>query len=168
MKLPNKAIDEVIAQIAGEDVLPLVQALKNKKNVSEFKLAEKIKQEINITRNMLYRLYHANLVSFIRRKDKAKGWYIYYWTFKPKHIRYLAEDLKKQRLEKLRERVGREKDGHFFICQNKCMRLNFEQAMDFFYKCPECGQLMTQEDNAVMITRLEDDIRRLENDLSTR
>lgn len=168
MKLSNKAVEEVIAQIAGDDVLPLVQAIKNKKNVSEFKLAEKIKQEINITRNMLYRLYHANLVSFIRRKDKAKGWYIYYWTFKPKHIKYLADDLKKQRLEKLKERIEREKDGHFFICQNKCMRLNFEQAVDFFYKCPECGQLMQQEDNNSTIIRLEEDIRRIENDLNAK
>jgi transcription initiation factor TFIIE subunit alpha len=168
MKLSNKAVEDVIAQVAGEDVLPLVQALKNKKNVSEFKLAERIRQEINITRNMLYRLYHANLVTFTRKKDKAKGWYIYYWTFKPKHIKYLAEDLKKQRLEKLRERVGRERDGSFFMCQSKCMRLNFEQAVDFFYKCPECGQLMHQEDNTATIERLEDDIEKLEHELSTR
>ncbi|MBI4150116.1 hypothetical protein HY488_01800, partial [Candidatus Woesearchaeota archaeon] len=151
MKLSNKAVEDVIVHIAGEDVLPLVQALKNKKNISEFKLAEKISQEINITRNMLYRLYHANLVSFIRRKDKAKGWYIYYWTFKPKHIKYLADEIRKQRLEKLKERIEREKEGQFFMCQNKCMRLNFEQAVDFYYKCPECGQLMTQEDNGATI-----------------
>lgn len=168
MKLSNKAMDEVVAQIAGEDVLPLVQALKNKKNISEFKLAEKIRQEINITRNMLYRLYHANLVSFIRKKDKAKGWYIYYWTFKPKHIKYLAEELRKQRLEKLKERVEREKDGHFFVCQNKCMRLNFEQAVDFYYKCPECGDLMQEESNSAMIAKLEEDIRRLEGEVVKR
>ncbi len=161
-------MEEVVAQVAGEDVLLLVQALKNKKNVSEFKLAEKIQQEINITRNMLYRLYHANLVSFIRKKDKAKGWYIYYWTFKPKHIKFLSEDLIKQRLEKLRERVERERDGNFFMCITKCMRLNFEQAVDFHYKCPECGQLMNQEDNSGTILRLEGEIKKLEVNLKAK
>ncbi|MBW2978857.1 hypothetical protein KY304_01975, partial [Candidatus Woesearchaeota archaeon] len=66
MKLTKKEIDDIICQVAGEDVLPLVKVLKNKKNVSEFKIAESIKKEINLTRNMLYRLYDHNLVSFIR------------------------------------------------------------------------------------------------------
>ena len=64
MKLSNKIIEEVVSEVAGEDVVPLVKALKNRKNVSEFKLAENIKEEVNRTRNMLYRLYDANLVSF--------------------------------------------------------------------------------------------------------
>ena len=82
-------IEFVISDVAGEDVVPLVQSLKNKKNVSEFKLAENINKEVNVARNMLYRLYDHNLVSFIRRKDKKKGWYIYYWTFNLKKIRTL-------------------------------------------------------------------------------
>jgi transcription initiation factor IIE alpha subunit len=67
MKLSNKLVEDVVTAVAGEDVLPLVKQLKNKKNVSEFKLAESLKLEVNVARNMLYRLYHANLVSFIRR-----------------------------------------------------------------------------------------------------
>jgi transcription initiation factor TFIIE subunit alpha len=72
MKASDKLLADVIVEVAGKDVLPLVKALKNKKNVSEFKLADAIKQEINLTRNMLYRLYDHNLVSFIRKKDKKK------------------------------------------------------------------------------------------------
>ena len=97
MKLTNKIVEDVVTEVAGEDVVPLVKNLKNKKNVSEFKLAENIKKEVNEIRNMLYRLYDANLVSFIRRKDKKKGWYLYYWTFNLKRIKYLVKDLKKKR-----------------------------------------------------------------------
>ncbi|MBI2147293.1 hypothetical protein HYU19_02330 [Candidatus Woesearchaeota archaeon] len=165
MRLSNKLIETVVSQVAGNDVLPLVQALKNKKNVSEFKLAESIQKEINTTRNMLYRLYHANLVSFIRRKDKQKGWYIYYWTFRVNRVRPLMKDLKKQRLEKLKERLHREKDEHFFLCANKCMRLTFDQAVDFNYKCPECGGLMDREDNEERILKIREEITMLEGDL---
>ena len=119
MKLSNKIIEQVIVEVAGEDVLPLIKALKNKKNISEFKLAEKIKQEVNTTRNMLYRLFDVNLVSFIRRKDKKKGWYIYYWTFDSKGIKYLYKSLKKKRMEKLKERLEREKQGQFYACEDK-------------------------------------------------
>ena len=165
MRLSNKLIEDVVRQVAGPDVLPLVQALKNKTNVSEFKLAESIKQEINITRNMLYRLYHANLVSFIRRKDKQKGWYIYYWTFKPNRVQPLMKDLKRQRIERLKERLLREKGEHFFTCKDKCMRLSFDQATDYNYKCPECGGLMHQEDNEEKIVKITKEISVLEEEL---
>lgn len=168
MKLSNKLIEGVISEVAGEDVLPLVKSLKNKKNVSEFKLAENIKQEINITRNMLYRLYNSNLVSFMRKKDKKKGWYIYYWTFNPKMVKYLSSSLKKRRFEHLKERLKREKSSDFFTCESKCVRLDFEQATDFQFKCPECGSLLNQEDNTEKIKKLEKEIKGLEKELKKR
>ena len=156
---------DVVSEVAGDDVIPLIKILKDNNNVSEFKLAEQIKAEVNLTRNMLYRLYDANLVSFIRRKDKRKGWYIYYWTFDKKKIGYLALKLKKTRLEKYQERLEREKNGQFFGCSNECMRLNFEQAMNFEFKCPECGELMNQKDNKETIKKIEKDIKILKTEL---
>ena len=165
MKLSNKLIEEVVIEVAGEDVLPLIKLLKNKKNVSEFKLAESLKLEVNFVRNMLYRLYHANLVSFTRRKDKKKGWYIYYWTFKTKQIKHLAVTLKKQRIERLKDRLARENESNFFQCKNLCMRLDFEQAINFGFKCPECGELMNQQDNSDKIKEIEESIKALEKEL---
>ncbi|MBU3941985.1 MAG: hypothetical protein KKF74_03665 [Nanoarchaeota archaeon] len=158
-------IEATIVDVAGEDVLPIVDYLKNKKNISEFKIAEVIKKEINTTRNMLYRLQEANLVSFIRKKDKKKGWYIYYWTFKPKMIKHIIVSLKKKKLAKLMERIVREKSSHFFICPNKCIRLDFEQAMNFEFKCPECGEIMHQEDNTENITLIEEEIKKIKEEL---
>ena len=73
MKLTKAIETEVIQTIAGEDVTELVLYLKGKKNVSEFVIAEDLEKEINAVRNMLYRLLHAKLVSFTRKKDKQKG-----------------------------------------------------------------------------------------------
>ena len=165
MRLSNKIIEATIAEVAGEDVLPIVHFLKNKKNISEFKIAEVIKKEINTTRNMLYRLQEANLVSFIRKKDKKKGWYIYYWTFKPKMIKHIIISLKKEKLTKLKDRITREKSSHFFICLNKCIRLDFEQAMNFEFKCPECGEIMNQEDNSENIRLIEEEIKKIKEEL---
>lgn len=160
-----KPIEDVVSQLIGEDVLPLVKVLKNKKNVSEFKLASAIRREINLTRNMLYRLYDQNLVSFNRKKDKKKGWYIYYWTFNLKRIKYLGGELKKKRLEKLQERLEREQTTQFFSCKNSCIRLSFEQATDFEYKCPECGELLNQEDNSKKIVEIKKEIELLQKEL---
>ncbi len=163
-KITSKAVDEIVSEVAGEDVLPLVKALRNKSNVSEFKLADSIKKEINLTRNMLYRLYDNNLVSFIRKKDKKKGWYIYYWTFNQKRIKDLAKDIKKKKLERFVERLNREKNTQFYMCASKCLRLDFEQSHDFNFKCPECGLLMDMEDNSKKIKELQSDIEKLEKE----
>jgi len=168
LKLSNKLIDNVISEVAGDDVIPLVRSLKNKKNVSEFKLADSIKQEINITRNMLYRLFNSNLVSFTRKKDKKKGWYVYYWTFNVKQIRYLIDSLKKKRLEKLKERLVREKESNFYVCPQKCIRLDFDQAMNFEFKCPECGSLIEQEDNEEKILQIEKQVIQIEKEIKNK
>jgi len=166
MRITPKVIEQVISEIAGEDVVPLVKLLKNKKNVSEFKLAEDLKIGVNIVRNMLYRLHDFNLVSFMRKKDKVKGWYIYYWTFNMKRVRFLLVKLKNQRLLKLQERLTREQETHFYKCDHQCMRLDFDQAMNFEFKCPECGQLINQEDNSDKIKAIQEEMAQIEHDLA--
>ena len=44
------------------------------------------------------------------------------------------------------------------------MRLSFEQAMDYEFKCPECGGLMNQEDNAEIIEKIEEEIKRMQSE----
>ena len=65
--------EKIIAELTGEKVLEIVKILKKKKNISEFRLAELIKKDVNETRNLLYQLYHLNLVSFTRKKTRKKG-----------------------------------------------------------------------------------------------
>ncbi len=168
MKISDDDVKDVVSEVAGEDVLPLVKILKNRKNVSEFELASKLNKEINIVRNMLYRLYNSNLVSFIRKKDKKKGWYIHYWTFNDSHVEFLLKSLKEKKIERLSERLEREKTSNFFSCPNGCLRFDFEQAVEHNYKCVECGALLNQEDNSKKIEEIESEIGRLKNELIER
>ena len=165
MKITPKMIDNVVSEVAGADVIPIIKYLKNKKNISEFKIAEDLKIEVNRIRNILYRLHGANLVSFIRKKDKEKGWYIYYWTFTQTRIKDLMLSLKKNKVIKLNERLERENQGNFFICENKCIRLDFEQAINFDFKCPECGMLMNQQNNEEIMGKIKKEIVELEKEL---
>lgn len=167
MKVTNKVIEDVVSEVAGADTVPLILAIKDKKNISEFKIADMLKEQINITRNMLYRLLDQNLVNFIRKKDRQKGWYIYYWTFNPKQVRFLTFKLQKQKLLKLRERLEREKSAQFFACPNGCIRLDFEQSMNFEFKCPECGSIIQHQENALEIQKIEHSITESETLLNT-
>jgi len=165
MKLDSEALNELVREIAGKDVVSLVELLKDKENISEFVLADKIKITVNQVRNMLYRLYSHNLVSFIRKKDKKKGWYIYYWTFDNYKAREEIFKLKKRKIENLKRLLAREIEGNFFICPDKCIRLKFEDALEYSFKCPECGKILDKEDNTRKIERIKREIKDIEESL---
>jgi transcription initiation factor TFIIE subunit alpha len=168
MRLTNKLMDELIINIAGDDVPPLIAILKNRKNVSEFKLAETLNITVNQVRNMLYRLYNHNLVSFIRKKDKKKGWYIYYWTLKMKNTKEALLNLKKNQLEEFKKRLNNEESSSFFVCPNRCMRRKFEEAMEFDFRCQECGELMHEQNNKRTIENIRARIKELEDELGSK
>jgi transcription initiation factor IIE alpha subunit len=67
--ITNKIINEIVGVVVGEDSLAIVDFLKDKKNISEFIVAEKIKLDMQTTRNILYRLHTHNIATYIRRKD---------------------------------------------------------------------------------------------------
>ncbi|MFH1398582.1 MAG: hypothetical protein ABIG95_00540 [Candidatus Woesearchaeota archaeon] len=163
MKITNQKIYETVARVMGEDVVPLVKYLQDRKNVSEFKIAEQIKIEVNKTRSMLYKLHGHNLVTYQRKKDRQKGWYISYWTFNKKKVRDLLSHIQKDELSLLKDRLKKEADHNsFFICPSLCVRLDFEHATSFDYRCPECGQLLKQQDNSKTIKHLKTKIKQLE------
>lgn len=165
MRLTQNKIEQILVTILGEEGLPLVNELLGKENISEFDLAAKIKEDIKRVRKMLYILYNHNLVEFTRKKDKQKGWYIYYWTLLPESIRFSYFKSKRDLLERLKSLLDKESKELFFGCPNKCVRLNFDQAMDFEFHCPECGELINQEDGKEKIAHLQKRITETEAEL---
>ncbi len=163
-KLTNKLVHEVITQVVGDDVMPVVEYLKDKKNISEFKIAEELDMEVNRTRNILYRLHTHNLVTYVRKKDKLKGWYISYWTVNLKAVLSLQRKMKIDQIESMKERLQREEENvnGFFLCPSMCSRLPLDKAMFYSFKCPECGSLMNQQDNTRTIEILRERIKELE------
>ncbi|MEM0231091.1 MAG: hypothetical protein QXT20_02730 [Candidatus Woesearchaeota archaeon] len=157
---------DAVKEIVGADAIPLVQILLKRDSVSEYELSDRIKKDINQTRNILYALHKLNLVTSVRKKDKIKGWYIYYWTFDADRLMLLYKAIQKKRLEQLNSILEREEKHSFFSCPNRCMRVDYEQAMSFNFKCPECGALMDREDNQERIAELKREIERIKQTLT--
>src|SRR3989338_4024863 len=165
MVLTNKKIQGLVSEIAGDSAIPIIEYIRDKKNVSEFIIADKVKMDMQTTRNILYTLNSYNVATYIRRKDRKKGWYISYWTFNRKRVKDLIEKLREDKITKLRERLYKEETnkGNFFICSKACARLDFEQATEFSFKCPECGSLLHQQNNTKTIEHIKEKIKELES-----
>lgn len=165
MRLTQKKIEEVVVRILGESGLELVALLKKKENISEFDLAKKLNRDIKEIRKMLYLLYNHNLVCFSRKKDKQKGWYIYYWTLINDSLKFAYMKRKKELLQQLSEELEKEKRLIFFICPEECVRLDFDDATDYEFHCPECGKLLDQDNNEKRIEDLSSKIEILRKEI---
>lgn len=163
MKITNTKIFDTVKEVVGDDSVKVVEFLKDKKNISDFKIAEKTDIDIHQIRNILYRLYNHNLVSYYRKKDRQKGWYISYWTFNKKRIKDLIGIIKKQKLEKYSQRLFEEESNkdNFFLCPNACVRINFDKATDLEFRCPDCGNILNQQNNEKTIEFLKREIKSL-------
>ena len=164
--LPDEIVGNLVKEIAGEDAIPLVDLIKRKGRVSEFKLAEKLNISVNQVRNLLYKLSSHNLVSFTRKKDKKKGWYIYYWDFDFEKAGVLIKDIKERKLSELNEKLNFESNKTFFVCPNKHIRITFESALETEFKCPECGEVLKEHDNKSHVEDIKKQITDLEKELA--
>jgi len=166
MRLTPKKIEEILISLIGQDGIPLIKELQGKNNISEFDLATKTKKDIKVIRKQLYILYNNNVVSFTRKKDKIKGWYIYYWTLVPESVRYSYFKMNRDLLIHLQEQLEQEKVELFFVCKTTCIRMNFDHAMDFEFRCPECGELVHQDDKQKKVAELEEKILFVKQELA--
>ena len=169
MRVSKKLIASVVSSLAGEEAVTLTDKLVGKKNVSEFKIAKELKLEIQYVRSILYRLHNHNLVNYIRKKDRVKGWYVSYWTFDKKRIGELASFIEDEQLRSFKKRLNDEtvNTDNFFLCPNSCIRLLFYDAVLSNYTCPECSSIMNQQDNTRTIDFLKQKIRELESAKAT-
>jgi len=158
-------LEEFVSEIGGKDAVKLLNLLKDKENISEFDLAEELKLSINQVRSLLYRLNLHNLVYSNRKKDKEKGWYIYYWTFNFRHARDLLINKKQEELRYLKEELEKERQHRYFICMNDGIRMDLNEALEHNYKCPECDRILKQEDSIKKISEIESRMHKLNQDL---
>ncbi|MBS1267088.1 MAG: Transcription factor E [Candidatus Woesearchaeota archaeon] len=161
-----KQIKYVIKKTVGEEVLDLVSFLRKKDSVSEFKIAEHINQEINSTRSLLYKLHKQDLVSSIKKRDKETGWYVYYWSFKKNRVNQLINSIKEKEIELLENKLNKENNTIHFKCESGCIRIDFDSATNFNFRCPECGLVMKNKVNREeYICDLKSKIKKLKTDI---
>jgi len=168
-----KLLHDLVEEMAGVGTGRIVEILFGKKDVNEFLIAKKMELTINQVRNILYKLSADGLVSFIRKKDKRKGWYIYYWTLKTEKCLVKLEGSLLKKIEDLNAVLNSRETKRFYICKSCDIETTEEKALEHGFTCEECAEVYELSDNSgpiretkTRITRREKELKLIEGELA--
>jgi transcription initiation factor TFIIE subunit alpha len=150
----DKFLKEIVILTVGKQAESIADLLNAQKHVNEFIIAKKLELTINQTRNILYKLSDFGLVSSIRKKDKKKGWYTYFWRFEIKKSLEFLKELLIKKLEEIDKEVAERQKKVYYACQSCNLEYNEEQALLMDFTCDECGQIFTIKDDSKYIKEL--------------
>jgi len=162
MNLQNPIVTDVLARVVGANSLDVIAELAEEKELDDFSLAERLGMDVKTVRKILYKLYDHRLVKFRRIRDEETGWYIYIWSFDEEKLNLLIEKVRRERIKSLRKKLEYEKNNQFFACENGCIRVPFEKAMETGFVCPHCGGKLGFFDNTKIVEQLEKQLKELE------
>ena len=160
-----KLLHDLVEEMAGLDTGRIVDILFGKRDVNEFLIAKKMELTINQVRNILYKLSADGLVSFIRKKDKRKGWYIYYWTLKTEKCLVKLEQALARKIENLNGILGSRETKRFYICKPCGIEVGEEKALEHGFSCEECAEVYELSDNSGPIRDTKARVTRTEKEL---
>lgn len=160
-------LKKIVEHTAGIPAVKIVDLLHEKKDVNEFLIAKKLKLTINQTRNLLYRLSHMGIISSIRKKDKRKGWYIYFWTLNVLKSLEVLQELINGEINVLKTELSRKQSMRFYKCKICGREVTEEAALLTDFTCSECGEVYSLADNTPIINEVNKNIAKLEKDLAS-
>jgi len=163
--LENPETKQFLSELVGPEGLDIVSALCGREATDE-ELAEETDLKLNIVRKILYKLYDYRLATYVRTKDKEIGWYIYTWKLDLGRINDIILARKRRMLDELRERLAFESSNVFFHCKVDDSKIPFDMAAENQFKCPHCESTMDYVDNQSTIMGIEEEIERLEREIS--
>ncbi|MBU3923576.1 MAG: hypothetical protein KJ592_01550 [Nanoarchaeota archaeon] len=161
-----KLLHDLVEEMAGENTGRIVEILFGKRDVNEFSIAKKMELTINQVRNILYKLSADGLVTFIRKKDKRKGWYIYYWTLKTEKCLVRLEKSLMDKIDGLKHLLDSRETRRFYSCKSCAIEVGEEKALEHGFSCEECAEVYDLSDNSGSIRDTKSKITRVEKDLT--
>ncbi|MEK6936007.1 MAG: hypothetical protein AABW67_04400 [Nanoarchaeota archaeon] len=160
-----KFLKSIVENLTNKQSAEIVDLLANKKDVNEFILAKKLSLTINQTRNILYKLLDFGLVSFIRKKDKRKGWYIYFWTLNIAESLKLLEKKLMEELNQLELQLKNRHEKRYYFCDTCVVEVSEEAALLDDFRCPECEEVYKLSENKEPIEQLEKKVNKVKKEL---
>jgi transcription factor E len=164
----NQIIKDKLLTLINDKGLELLKILLSKRQINEFKLAKKLKLKVNKVRSLLYKLYSEKIVSYTRKRDKRKGWYIYTWKIdQPRVVDFVIDELKKD-IKVLEGKYKIRTAGkEFFVCKECAIQLNMVKALETNYLCPYCERPLERMDVEKIKNEILDQVNELNKKINS-
>ena len=162
----DKFLKEAVSMVVGKASEDIADLLNSKKHVNEFLISKKMEITINQTRNLLYKLSEKGIVSSIRKKDKRKGWYTYFWKIEIAKTLAFIKNSTEKRKQKILEQLNNRKTKQYYICERCNIEFDEAKALLMDFTCNECGGIFTLEDNTKLIKDLSRNLEKYDLKIS--
>jgi len=160
-------LKEVIIDVVGKQAEEIVDLINVPKHVNEFIIAKKMELTVNQVRNILYKLSDKGVVSYIRKKDKRKGWYTYFWRIEILRALEFLREILKRKIYVLNHQIDSRERKVFYVCKTCNVELTEEHALVYDFTCNECGNIFEVQDNSKFIKDMKKNLLKLEKELSS-
>ena len=151
-----------LIRLVGEDGLAMIEKMPEGE-VTDEQIAQATGILLNIVRRTLFILNENKLAICRRERDASSGWLTYLWTLDMSDVEKQLMKEKKRLIKKLKIRKDFEESNVFYICPEGCVRMDFKQASDSAFMCPDCGEDMVHQDNLPFIHIIQERIKNLES-----
>ncbi len=160
-----KFLKLLVETLVNKQAAPIIDLLSGKEHVNEFLIAKKLGLTINQIRNILYKLSDYGLVSFIRKKDRKKGWYIYFWTLNIYQSLNLLEQTLKKELANLESQLKNRQEKRYYTCNTCSIEVGEETALLNDFACSECEEVYQLSKNEEIIKELNGKIAKIKKEI---
>lgn len=139
---------DFLKDVAGDFAFDVIAVCQKKgKNITDEIIGKDLGLKITEIRAVLNRLHYRGIACYNKTRNAKTGWYSYTWNIKTKRIAELVLEKYAEELQKLERKKQFEKNYALFSCPKSCSNTPFEVAVEYQFKCPECGESMDALDN---------------------
>ncbi|MBN1923377.1 MAG: transcription initiation factor E subunit alpha [Nanoarchaeota archaeon] len=158
----DEEIHKLVKTVVGDEGFHIINHLFAVEKADEFEIADSLEEDVNFVRSVMYKMYTNNLVSYTRRRDPERGWYIYTWELIPQKLYHALINSKQKKLDKLFKQVEEEKNKEqVFHCPTCMINLEFPKALELSFSCFACGGMLQPLNNVDLIKNLDHEIKGL-------
>lgn len=157
-------VREVVEQRIGDDELTILEHLADKGPTTDTTLAEALDTRTSTIRKALYKLYEERIADYEENRDPENGWLTFVWQFTPEQAMRSLEEARQAAAEEIEKEIEHTRENEIFTCPAGHGRVEFTEAMDMEFHCPQCGDSLEREDPQARIEALEEQLESLEGD----
>lgn len=159
--LKDRFVIEFLKRVGGEKAPKVVQlTLKSGNAVTDEQIASKMGVKVTVVRAVFNRLHYWGLADYDKTRDEKTGWYTYTWHILPEKIFVALESQINEEISELREKLEEVTRFMLFECPGGHVRIPFEVAAEYEFRCPECRNELQPIDSERERRRIKEEIQR--------